>query len=90
MKNSWIKPAERLPDLLYVNDNWSISTSLLLYTRKNGFALGSLNLNKDIVDELIWYTKDNVYKLNEVLYWQPLEKPLLEDLRDTQNYYLST
>jgi len=90
MKNSWIKTSEKLPELYYVTDSWSISNSLLIYTTLNGFALGSLNFNKDIVDVKVWYTQDNTYNLNDVLYWQPLEKPLLEDLRDTQNYYLST
>lgn len=90
MKNSWINCKERLPSLHFISPTWWISNSALIYTVDGGYRIASINLNLQLSEKQLWITNDDTYDLEDVLYWQLLERPLLEDMRATQNYHLST
>ncbi len=76
MKTKWIKTSNKLPDLHYISDNWSVSMEVLVYTSKGCVLIGYIN-SRDSNDE--WVYNDYSHTMDAVTHWQPLEAPCLND-----------
>lgn len=89
MKYTWIQTSDKLPELFNINDYWQMSSPVLCYY-EDAFCIGCINYNQAYQREMMWIINDSMVKLSKVSFWLPLERPALEDMRDTQNYTLNT